>query len=142
MSNVVEVFPDSAALVEAAATRLADTIANAVAARGKALVVLTGGGNGIGLLQALQGRPIDWSKVHLYWGDERYVPEDDDERNDKQARAALLDHIDIPSSQVHTMPASDGEFGSDLAAAALAYEQVLAANADPGQSVPNFDVHL
>ena len=40
------------------------------------------------------------------------------------------------------MPASDGEFGSDLAAAALAYEQVLAANADPGQRVPNFDVHL
>ena len=40
------------------------------------------------------------------------------------------------------MPASDGEFGSDLAAAALAYEQVLAANAAPGELVPNFDVHL
>ena len=40
------------------------------------------------------------------------------------------------------MPASDGEFGADLAAAALAYEQVLAANAEPGQPAPNFDVHL
>lgn len=142
MSPVIEVFPDSQALVEAAATRLADSIRAAVAARDRALVVLTGGGNGIGLLEALAGHEIDWPKVHLFWGDERYVPEDDDERNDKQARAALLDRIDIPSSHVHAMPASDGEFGTDLAAAALAYEQLLAANAEPGQPVPNFDVHL
>lgn len=142
MSTVVEIFPESQTLVGAAAGRLVDTVQSAVAARGRALIVLTGGGNGIGLLQSLEGRRIDWSKVHLFWGDERYVPEDDDERNDKQAREALLDQIDIPSSHVHAMPASDGEFGNDLAAAALAYEQLLAANADPGQPVPNFDVHL
>jgi 6-phosphogluconolactonase len=144
MSPIVEVFPDGDALVEAAGARLVDTIQTAITDRGRALLVLTGGGNGIGLLRYLgaNGQRIDWSKVHLFWGDERYVPEDDDERNDKQARSALLDHIDIPSSQVHTMPASDGEFGTDLTAAALAYEQLLAANADPGQSVPNFDVHL
>lgn len=142
MSTIVEVFPQSKALVEAAANRLAESIRNAVAARDRALVVLTGGGNGIGLLESLAGLDIAWPKVHLFWGDERYVPEDDDERNDKQARAALLDRIDIPSSHVHAMPASDGEFGTDLAAAALAYEQLLAANAEPGQPVPNFDVHL
>lgn len=144
MTTVVETFPDSDALVGAAGKRLVETIRNAVAARGRALIVLTGGGNGIGLLQYLarEKHQVDWSKVDLFWGDERYVPEDDDERNDKQAREALLDHIDIPSSQVHAMPASDGEFGSDLAAAALAYEQVLAGNAAPGELVPNFDVHL
>src|SRR6516225_7068634 len=144
MSSVVEVFPDREALVEAAGGRLVDTIQSAVAARGRALIVLTGGGNGIGLLQYLgtQSQLIDWSKVHLFWGDERYVPEDDNERNEKQARAALLDHIEIPSSQVHPMPASDGEFGTDLAAAALAYEQLLAANAEAGDPAPNFDVHL
>ena len=144
MSVDVETFPDSGLLVEAAGKRLIDTIQTAVAARGRALIVLTGGGNGIALLQYLgaHGHQIDWSKVHLFWGDDRYVPDDDDERNYKQARAALLDHIDIPSSNVHAMPASDGEFGSDLAAAALAYEQVLAANAEPGRPTPNFDVHL
>ena len=142
MSTIIEVFPEAQALVEAAANRLSDSIRNAVAARDRALVVLTGGGNGIGLLESLVGHEIAWPKVHLFWGDERYVPEGDDERNDKQAREALLDRIDIPSSHVHTMPASDGEFGSDLAAAALAYEQLLAANAEPGQPVPNFDVHL
>jgi 6-phosphogluconolactonase len=144
MSTVIEVFPDGDALVEAAGVRLVDTIQTAVTDRGEALIVLTGGGNGIGLLRYLgtHRQRIDWSKVHLFWGDERYVAEDDDERNDKQARDALLDHIDIPSSQVHAMPASDGEFGDDLAAAALAYEQLLAANAGPGRPVPNFDVHL
>ena len=144
MSPIVEVFEDGDALVEAAGGRLIKTIQDATAARGRALIVLTGGGNGIGLLRYLGSRreQIEWSKVHLFWGDERYVPEDDAERNDKQAREALLDHVDIPSSQVHTMPASDGEFGADLAAAALAYEQLLAANAEPGQPAPNFDVHL
>jgi 6-phosphogluconolactonase len=144
VSTVVEIFPDSETLVEAAGRRLVDAIRTAAAARGRALIVLTGGGNGIGLLKYLsaQGHQIDWSKVHLFWGDDRYVPEDDDERNEKQAREALLDHIDIPSNHVHTMPPSDGEFGSDLAAAALAYEQLLAANAEPGERVPNFDVHL
>jgi 6-phosphogluconolactonase len=144
MSTVIQVFPDGDALVDAAGSRLVDAIQAAVAARGRALIVLTGGGNGIGLLTYLgaQGHRIDWSCVHLFWGDERYVPEDDDERNEKQAREALLDHIDIPSNHVHAMPASDGEFGSDLAAAALAYEQLLAANAEPGAQAPNFDVHL
>jgi len=144
VSTAVEIFPDSAILVDAAGNRLIDTIQTAVAARGRALVVLTGGGNGIALLRHLgtHGQQIDWSKVHLFWGDDRYVPEDDDERNEKQARAALIDHVDIPSSQVHPMPASDGEFGDDLAAAALSYAQLLAANAEPGQPIPNFDVHL
>ena len=144
MSTVIEIFPDSETLVGAAGGRLVDAIQTAVAARGRALIVLTGGGNGIGLLKYLgtHRQQIDWSKVHLFWGDDRYVPEDDDERNEKQARAALLDPIDIPSNQVHPMAASDGEFGSDLEAAALAYEHVLAANAEPGDPAPNFDVHL
>ena len=54
----------------------------------------------------------------------------------------MLDHVDVPARNVHAMAASDGEFGNDLAAAALAYEQLLAANADPGDPAPNFDVHL
>ena len=120
-------------------------IASAIAARGQALIVLTGGGNGNRLMRflATESRErIDWSKVHLFWGDDRYVTEDDDERNEKQAREALLDHIDIPARNVHAMPAADGEFGNDLAAAALAYEQLLAANAESGEPAPNFDVHL
>jgi 6-phosphogluconolactonase len=144
MSPVIEKYADTDALVAAAGDRLVGAIKDAIDTRGTAQIVLTGGGTGVGLLKRVgeQADNIDWSKVHLYWGDERFVPADDDERNEKQAREALLDHIDIPAANVHAMAASDGEFGDDLDAAARDYERVLAANADDGQPAPNFDVHL
>jgi 6-phosphogluconolactonase len=142
--TVIETYADAGALVTAAGDRLVRAIVSAIAERGAAYVVVTGGGTGVKLLKHVGDNDgdIDWTRVHLFWGDERYVPADDDERNDKQAREALLDHVDIPASNVHAMPASDGEFGNDIDAAALAYEQVLAANALDGAPTPSFDVHL
>jgi 6-phosphogluconolactonase len=142
--KVIERYADTDALVAAAGQRLVGAITAAIDARDAAFVVLTGGGTGVKLLEHLgeHGAAIDWSKVHLFWGDDRYVPADDDDRNDKQAREALLDHVDVPAANVHAMPASDGEFGDDIDAAALAYEQVLAANAVGGAPTPAFDVHL
>ena len=80
--------------------------------------------------------------MHLFWGDDRFVPHDDDERNEKQAREALLDHIDIPAANIHPMPASDGRFGDDMQAAAQAYADDLAATAEFGAPTPVFDVNL
>ncbi len=142
MNTVVERYPDKDALVQAAGDRLVDAITAAIAARGQASVVLTGGGTGIGMLERVRERSdeIDWSKVHVYWGDERFVPADDDERNDKQAREALLDDVDIPGVNVHAMAASDGEFGDDLDAAAAGYEQLL--NETFAEAETEFDVHL
>ncbi|WP_319444986.1 MULTISPECIES: 6-phosphogluconolactonase [unclassified Mycobacterium] len=142
--TVIEKYADADALVSAAGDRLVGAITAAIDARGSAYVVLTGGGTGVKLLKHVgdHGAAITWSKVHLFWGDERYVPAADDDRNDKQAREALLDHLDIPAANVHAMPASDGEFGDDIDAAALAYEQVLAANTTGGAPTPEFDVHL
>jgi 6-phosphogluconolactonase len=142
--TVIERYTDADSLVTAAGDRLVGAITSAIDARGAAYVVLTGGGTGVKLLKHVgdNGGDIDWTRVHLFWGDERYVPAADDDRNDKQAREALLDHIDIPAANVHAMPASDGEFGSDIDAAALAYEHVLAANAHDGGPTPSFDVHL
>jgi 6-phosphogluconolactonase len=144
MSPIVEKYRDTDALVAATGDRLADAITDAIDKRGQAHIVLTGGGTGIGLLKRLgkQADKIDWSKVHVYWGDDRFVPADDDERNEKQAREALLSHIDIPEANVHPMAPSDGEFGDDLDTAARDYESVLAANAEDGQPTPDFDVHL
>ena len=143
MTTIVEKYPHTGALVAAAGDRLVATIADAITERGTAHIVLTGGGSGIGLLERVAGRSgeVDWSNVHLYWGDERFVPADDDERNEKQAREALLNHVDIPEANVHPMAPSGGDFGDDLDAAAADYLRVLAANAADG-SVPDFDVHL
>lgn len=142
MSPTIERYPDADALVAASGDRLVETIKAAIAARNEASVVLTGGGTGIGLLKRVGERSgeIDWSKVHVYWGDERFVPADDDERNDKQAREALLDQVGIPATNVHAMAATDGEFGDDLDAAAEGYAQVLTETFGP--LGPEFDVHL
>jgi len=143
MGVTVEIFPDTASLVAAAGDRLAEAIRAAISARGSAWIVLTGGGTGIGLLKHLGSQHrLDWSRVHLFWGDERFVPRDDDERNEKQAREALLDRIDIPAGNVHPMPASDGAYGDDLDGAAQAYRDMLAGQSDNGSPTPVFDVHL
>jgi 6-phosphogluconolactonase len=144
VNTVIEKYADTDALVTAAGDRLISAIAAAVAERGRASIVLTGGGTGIGLLKRAREKAdaVDWSKVHLFWGDERFVPADDDERNEKQAREALIDHIDIPAGNVHAMPASDGAFGDDIDAAAADCVRVLAETAEPGEPTPDFDVHL
>jgi len=138
----VATFPDTDALVAAAGDRLASAINEAIAQRGVAMIVLTGGGTGTALLKRLGTHRLDWARVHLFWGDDRFVPHDDDERNEKQARDALLDHIDIPSGNIHPMAPSDGEFGEDIVAAAQAYADDLAAMAGSGLPTPDFDVHL
>ncbi len=133
--QVVETYLDAQELAKAAAARLVGVITSAIVNRGRADVVLTGGTVGIELLRQVTGYSpdIDWAKVHLYWGDERFVPHDDADRNFRQAREALLESISIPTENVHAMAASDGEFGDDPERAARAYERLL-----PDE----FDVHL
>ncbi|MFH8725901.1 6-phosphogluconolactonase [Streptomyces termitum] len=140
------VHRDKELMAEAAAARLITAVVDAQAARGTASVVLTGGRNGNGLLAALGRAPardaVDWSRLDLWWGDERFLPGDDPERNVTQAREALLDRVPLDPARVHAMPASDGPLGDDVDAAAAAYAAELAAAAGPGApaGVPVFDV--
>ncbi|URN15686.1 MULTISPECIES: 6-phosphogluconolactonase [Streptomyces] len=142
------VHRDKDLMAQAAAARLVTRLADAQAARGSASAVLTGGRNGNALLAALAASPardaVDWSRVDLWWGDERFLPEGDPDRNVTQARAALLDGLPLDPARVHPMPASDGPHGADADAAAAAYAAELAAAAgveDDGP-VPRFDVLL
>ncbi len=66
---------------------------------------------------------VDWSRVDLWWGDERFVPADDEDRNDKQALDLLRPALGLAPERIHRMPASDG--GLDLDAAAEAYAREL-----------------
>ncbi|MFF0447785.1 6-phosphogluconolactonase [Streptomyces sp. NPDC004609] len=140
------VHRDKELMAQAAAARLITKVVDAQAARGRASVVLTGGRNGNALLAALGASPardaIDWRRLDLWWGDERFLPEGDPERNATQARAALLDRVPVDPARVHPMPASDGPYGSDPEAAAAAYATALAAAAGPEDHgpVPTFDV--
>ncbi|GGL94022.1 6-phosphogluconolactonase [Nakamurella endophytica] len=117
-------------LAAATAARLVTKLVDAQASGRVPSVVLTGGGTGIGVLAQLLDSPardaVDWRRVELWWGDERFVPADDDERNEKQAREALLNHLPLDPARVHAMAASDGKFGDDVDAAAEAYAVQLA----------------
>jgi 6-phosphogluconolactonase len=117
------------------AARLAAVLAEAQAARGTASVVLTGGRTGGAVLAALRDATLDWSTIDVYWGDERFLPGGDPERNETLARQELLDHVPVAPERVHPMAPSDGAFGDDPDAAAEAYAVLL-------KDVPSFDVCL
>lgn len=115
----VEVFADKDALADAVADRLVAHLAEVQGDEGSVSVVLTGGGIGIAALAAVRDRAdgVDWSRVDVWWGDERFVAADSDDRNEKQAREALLDHVPLDPSRVHPMPA----LSDDVDAAAASY---------------------
>ncbi|MEV0246551.1 6-phosphogluconolactonase [Nocardia sp. NPDC050712] len=139
-ADTVEVHPGTDALVAAAAARFVEIVVAAQAARGSASVVLTGGGTGIGLLEQVRRSPgaIDWSKLDVFWGDERFVPAGDAERNELQAREALLDHVPVDPARVYPVAASDGEYPDPVEAAAEYSATVHAYLAEHG----SFDLHL
>ena len=147
-SPEVVVHANGDLLAAATAARLVTKLVDAQSSRGSASVVLTGGRTGIAVLEHLRDSPardaVDWSRVDLYWGDERFLPAGDPERNETQARAALLDHVQIPADRVHVMEPSDGRFGDNPEAAAEAYVRMLAEKTRPEDHglVPTFDVCL
>lgn len=143
---VVVVTPDPDVLAAAVAARLLTRLIDAQALRGAASVVLTGGGIGIAALAAVRTSParaaVDWRRVDVWWGDERFVAADDPERNELQAREALLDSLDLDPARVHPMGARGGPDGDDVDAAAARYADELRRAAPADHEAPPFDVLL
>jgi 6-phosphogluconolactonase len=133
-------------MVKAAATGLIQRVADAQAEFGVAHVVLTGGRNGNALLYELSMTPtlsaIDFDRLHIWWGDERFLPAGHADRNETQAREALLNTVPVVEELVHAMPASDGADGDDVEAAAARYAAELAAAAPAGATVPAFTLAM
>ncbi|MDP4197963.1 MAG: 6-phosphogluconolactonase [Bacteroidota bacterium] len=105
----MSVFPELRTLSAAAAKELAILAGNAIAARGRFSIALSGGETPRTLYEILARDyrdAIDWQHVHLYWGDERYVPQTDHESNYRMARETLIDRIPVPESNVHPIPTS------------------------------------
>ncbi|WP_106847914.1 6-phosphogluconolactonase [Blastococcus sp. Marseille-P5729] len=142
MTVDLEVLPDAGSVARRAAMLFVETVRAAHADGRDAHVVVTGGGTGISVLAeiAQHADELDWARVHVWWGDERFVPHDSNDRNDVQADEALLAQVVIPTEQVHRVPASDGPYGDDPDAAAAAYAEELARHAPAGAPGPLFDV--
>lgn len=136
------VHPDKASLAGSVAARFITKIIDVLDDRDAVNVVLTGGSVGIAVLAAINASPardsIDWNRVSFWWSDERFLPSGDPERNETQARAALLDHIDVPAANIHAFPAQDEI--TDLEAGRSRYAEELERFGEEGRQYPRFDI--
>ncbi|MGL5866502.1 MAG: 6-phosphogluconolactonase [Dermatophilaceae bacterium] len=134
---VVIVHPGRAELADAAAARLVVTLIDAVAARGVAHMSLTGGSMGSALVAAVTRVParmaLDWSRVHAWWGDERYLPAGSAERNDSQNDHAGLGSLGLRARHVHRVLGPDASTSAEESASRYGAE--LHANGDGGFDV-------
>lgn len=138
----VLVHPDKEALAGSVAARFLTKIIDVLDVQERANVCLTGGTMGAAVLAAIAVSPardsVDWSRIHFWWSDERYLPRGDAERNETQSRDALLDALNLDAAQIHALPAPGEHPTIDAAAAAYAAE--LAAAAPEGADWPRFDI--
>ena len=131
-------------LAAAFAARLLTRLVDLQSAGRVPAVVLTGGSVAYVVYRAVVDSAardvVDWSRVDFWWGDERFVPEDSDERNAGQAQRSFLDHLPVDPARVHTMAASDGEY-ADVDAAAAGYAAELRRHtALDDAAAPVFDI--
>ena len=139
MKMETRVFSDIAALSRGALDEIHKILADAIAQRGRACIALSGGHTPAqlyGLWAAEYQSQTPWDRLHLFWGDERYVTHDDPLNNYRMARGALISHVPIPAANVHpyltSLPQPE--------AVAEAYESELRRYF--GGAPPEFDVQL
>lgn len=148
----IRVFDDAAAASQAAAVAIAAGLRDAAAVRGRADWATTGGSSPVGIYRAMRTPPlrevVPWSVVHVWWGDDRFVP-----REDRQSNVRPLDHelmprrwqVPLPPENLHPMPmdaAIAAEAGPDRVAGAYADELRDAGVPVGGGGFPALDVML
>jgi len=125
----VVIAADAAELATSVADRFYVRVGKRTRAGKTVHISLTGGGMGTAVLRAAAAHPdaadLDWSLVHFWWSDERFVPSGSSDRNEVGATEAFFSKVDVPEANIHRMAASDD--GLDIDAAAAAYADELAA---------------
>ena len=139
MNRTIEVLPDKAALIQRSLELTLAKIQTAIQERGLCTIALAGGSTPKPLYEALAAQQLPLDKIHLFWGDERYVPPDHPDSNEAMVRHAWLDRVDIPASNIHPMPTDE----PDPAAAARKHEEQLREffQVQPGE-IPSLDLIL
>ena len=106
--NKIKIFQTPVELAEAAGRFIIGLAKDAVDARDRFVISLSGGNTPEQLYVLLSKPPfrdqIPWSKTFIFWGDERCVPADDKQNNARMAKVSLLDHVDIPGSNINPVP--------------------------------------
>lgn len=137
--RTVEVLQDKSALVERAQELILERLQAAIAARDRFTLVLAGGSTPKPLYQALAEQDLPWSKIHIFWGDERYVPATHQDSNRLMASQALLDKVDLPAENIHAMDTTSGDPHLDAQKHEAELHQFF--QTQPG-TFPSFDLIL
>jgi 6-phosphogluconolactonase len=125
MSNAeLRVFDNPEITCAAVANSFAEIARTCLAGCGRFTVALSGGETPRRLYEIIAEAYRDslpWGKIHVFWGDDRFVPHEDKSSNYRMAKEALLDHVPLPPSNVHPMPT----FFQDPKEGAAEYEATL-----------------
>ncbi|MBW4615835.1 MAG: 6-phosphogluconolactonase [Desmonostoc vinosum HA7617-LM4] len=121
MNKPVEVLPDQSALVARALELILSKLETAIREQGRFTIALSGGSTPKPLYEAIATQKLPWDRIHVFWGDERYVPPDHPDSNELMARRAWLDKVNIPATNIHSVPTLEAE----PAVSAAKYEQHL-----------------
>jgi len=103
----IQIFPDANALASAATALILQAAHEAIAARGRFTIALTGGSSPVKSYEQLARITVEqahWDKWEVFLGDDRFVPPDDPRSNYGQAQRTLLAHVPIPTDQIHPVP--------------------------------------
>ncbi len=115
MTKFLEILDDKSELVKRALKIVMNRIEEAIAKRDQCTIALAGGSTPKPLYEKLAQQNLPWDKIHIFWGDERYVPADHPDSNQRMACLAWLDHVDIPQANIHAMPTSANDPAVDAA---------------------------
>jgi 6-phosphogluconolactonase len=135
----LHIYKDPDELSKAAAKWIADHISNTLKKQDRFVIALSGGSTPQKLHTMLAASPykeqIDWGKLHIFWGDERAVPFEDNRNNAKMAYHTLLNQVPVPAAQIHVMRTD-----IDPLVSAKEYEGILHGYFD--NTVHSFDLVL
>ena len=136
---MIEVLPTQTELIDRSLQIILDKLQTAIAERDQFTIALSGGSTPKPLYEAIAAQDLPWDKIHVFWGDERYVPPTHPDSNEGMARQAWLNKVPIPPANIHPMPTNE----ADPAVAAAKYDQQLREffNIESGE-IPIFDVVL
>jgi len=106
VKNSVEVFSDKATLIAKTKEIVLEKIESVLKSKDICTIALSGGSTPKPLYESLTTCDLPWQKIHIFWGDERYVPAEHVDSNQFMTRQIWLDRIDIPDANIHPMPTS------------------------------------
>ncbi|MDY6803311.1 MAG: 6-phosphogluconolactonase [Cyanobacteriota bacterium] len=135
----LEVLPSKEALIERSLGLCLSKMQEAIASRGRCTIALSGGSTPKPLYSALAAEDLPWDKIYIFWGDERYVPVDSPESNQKMARDLWLNKVDIPEANIYPMPTTGGDPAADAAKHEAELQEFF--QVSPGE-FPSFDLIL